>query len=97
MGIRRADDKWCDLSGKEDDYSATNIRLVLERPDCISASDNQGSDLAQPAEDHHFPESQYIESLSIREQHSLQASTNIARERQIHAVLKSDMIIFTSF
>ncbi|VDL56551.1 unnamed protein product, partial [Hymenolepis diminuta] len=89
--------KWRDLPGKEDYYGATNNRLMLGRLDRNSESENRGSDLVQWAGDQQFTESQHTESSSMQEENSLQSSTSTARERQLSAALKSDMIAFTSF
>ncbi|KAM3171352.1 hypothetical protein ACTXT7_016781, partial [Hymenolepis weldensis] len=88
--------KWRDLPGKEDYYGATNNRLMLGRLDRNSESERRGSDLVQWTGDQQFTESQHTESSSMQEENSLQSSTSTARERQLSAALKSDMIAFTS-
>ena len=85
--------KWRDLPGREDYYISAPNRYVLESPDQVGEFGHESSD------QHPMMNQQSVgESPSMQEEISLpDSSSSTTRDHQLSAVLKSNMIAFTSF
>ncbi|VDD81288.1 unnamed protein product [Mesocestoides corti] len=86
--------KWRDLSEKEDYCSSASKRVLMESPEHGGESDYRGSDLVVEQQ---LSTTQGTESPSMQEEASLPSSSSTARNRQLEAALRHDMIAFTAF